>query len=100
MAGFSYTERAKRELADIWNYTDETWGREQADHYVREIDNLVALAVTRRSLLRSRPDLGDRLFALGVGSHLAFLEEQAGGDFLVIAVLHQRMDAKTRLSDE
>jgi plasmid stabilization system protein ParE len=55
------------------------------------IESAIAYAVERPSQMRPRTDLGSGIFAVRCVSHIAFLK-QKDGRWLVIAVLHQRMD--------
>jgi toxin ParE1/3/4 len=70
--GIAKHPRARRDLIEIWNYTAEHWGEEQADRYVRLINH----AIQR---LRDNPSIGSdcghvrpglRRYPAGAPSHL------------------------------
>ncbi len=94
------TLRADADLDQIWRYTAEKWSPEQAFRYLDLIDSIIVKVAERPSLLRTAPDLGDGVSYIQAGSHRVFVRDEAGGDLVLLAVLHQRMDARARLSDE
>jgi toxin ParE1/3/4 len=100
MAAFRYTADARRHLADIWTHTDEKWGAAQADRYLRDIEARIVLSLRMPGLLRPRPEIAEEVLSLPALSHTVFAKREPNGDLVILAVLHQRMDAKTRLSDE
>jgi toxin ParE1/3/4 len=88
---------AKDDLAEIWDYTSEQWGDEQADRYVRDItDACQALADERR---HGRPinEIRHGYFKLAVGSHFLCYRITTEGATEIVRILHQRMDIMTRL---
>lgn len=100
MPAFRYTAEARRQLADIWTYTDENWGSAQADRYLRAIEARIVVALKSPTLMRPRPEIAEGILALDAQSHVIYAKRGIDGDFIVLAVLHRRMDAKSRLSDE
>lgn len=95
MKDYVITPRARADIAGIWGYTDQTWGRAQADRYVRGLDavfrGLAEGRVTSRPV-EIRP--GYRKAAYGV--HVVFFRESATS-VEVVRVLHQRMDVGSQL---
>jgi len=94
--GYRLTEAADSHLQEIWRYTRDRWGAEQANAYLSSIEAALNAAIKRPTLLRPRPDLGGGLVARKAQSHVAygFVEDEM---LVVIAVLHGRMDPKRRL---
>jgi toxin ParE1/3/4 len=83
--------RAQTDIDEIWNYTQDQWGADQAETYIRLIQAAIeAVAADPR---RGRPcdDIrpGYRKFA--AGSHFVFYRVIAAG-IDVVRILHQRMD--------
>ena len=86
-----YSPRAQADISQIWNYTTERWGLEQADRYLRLIQACIDAAAA--DPMRGTPC--DHIRAgyrkLPVGSHVAFYRIVA--DHLDIKrILHARMD--------
>ena len=87
------------DLADIYEYTLETWGETQAAAYV---DILVArfkgLAVNHTPW-QARDDLLPGLYGRYEGQHLIVF--RGGGDHLqIVRVLHQRMNPAVHFQPE
>ena len=40
MADFSLRPKARKDLGDIWSYTYETWGEDQADSYIHDLESV------------------------------------------------------------
>lgn len=95
---FKLSKEAEKDLTKIWNYTFETWSKEQADRYI----NLIFEEI---DYICRKPDSGKdfdhvRKGYLGtkIKSHFVFykvntLEKQIE----IIRILHQRMDIENRL---
>jgi toxin ParE1/3/4 len=88
--------QARRDLASIWSYTAEAWGRTQADDYTaslyRDMDRL-----------RDFPDMGSPYVSrvghfrkLSSGHHLIFYVAGDNG-VEIVRVLHERMDVGSAL---
>lgn len=93
MKGYRLTETADRQLQEVWRYSRDRWGAARADAYLAEIDDALAKAVKSPALLRSRPELGEKILARKAVSHVAYGVVE-NDEFVVIAVLHGRMDPR------
>lgn len=88
MTSYALSPAAKRDLADIWLYTADRWGVDQADDYVRQIEeNLRKVA---EGLRIAHPI--DALWKIRSGQHLCIFSKEAGAQIWVIRILHARMD--------
>ena len=92
------TPAAERDLIDIWVYTADEWGVDQADHYLAEIER----ALDR---LRDYPERGADIREvragyrrLPVGRHRIYYR-LSHGVVEIIRVLHARMDVSSRLGE-
>ncbi|MCG6122709.1 MAG: type II toxin-antitoxin system RelE/ParE family toxin [Microvirga sp.] len=97
MAAFDLSPRARWDLSEIWDYTCELWGEEQAERYLRLINKTgIDLASGR---LRGRPvdSVRDGYPRLSVGAHVLFYRSAGADGIEVIRILHQRMDFESRL---
>jgi toxin ParE1/3/4 len=97
MTAYRLTPAAQADLDNIWNYTAERWGVEQAERYLHAIRGACeALADGRRrgqSIDAIRP--GYR--KLASGSHFLFFRMTDRGEIEIIRILHQRMDVPRHL---
>ncbi len=98
MGGFVLTRKAKEDLKAIARYTQDTWGREQRNRYLTELDRsfhaLAADPLKGRDCGDIRP--GYRKYP--VGRHWIFYRGINGGDRIeIVRVLHGRMDVEARM---
>jgi toxin ParE1/3/4 len=85
---------ARRDITDIWLYTADRWGVDQADEYVAQIEeNLRKVAAGLRI---AQPF--DGLWKIRSGHHLCLFAKEADDLIWVIRILHERMDVKTQIN--
>jgi len=88
---YRVTPRAKQDLKHIGRYTLKTWGKEQRDSYLRDMEARFAWLAEHPNLGRHRPDVQEGYYSYPQGSHVVFyLIREDGID--IIGVPHQRMD--------
>jgi toxin ParE1/3/4 len=91
MIGFVLYPRARKDLVDIWHYTFNRWGMDQANFYVREIEASFPEIVDNPNIGRPCQKLKGSFSQYPVGSHVIFyLKTGRGID--IVRILHQRMD--------
>ncbi len=98
MPEFRLSERAERDLVEIYDYTDQTFGAYQADAYHAGLERTF-------DLLANFPRIGLAVNEIAAGfrrfrfqAHLVFYTEE--DDFILIrAVLHQAREIKPDLFD-
>src|SRR3546814_20880836 len=79
---------------DVWLYSADRWGVDQADDYVGQIeDNLRKAAAGLRI---AQPI--DELWKIRSGHHLCLFAKEADDVIWVIRILHERMDVKTQIN--
>src|SRR6476660_2575130 len=85
--------RAQEQLLDIWEYTERTWGEDQADDYIRRLTQFVDSAASQRHLWRPAldNDLMD-IYFIRYRHHYIFFRELAARLLGVISILHESMD--------
>jgi len=91
------TPKARRDLADIWRFTNGRWGEAQADAYVRQIaeccQRLSEGALVGADAASIRPGY----WKFRVGSHVLFYRMPAVHRLELVRILHQRMDITAHL---
>ncbi|MEE8423990.1 MAG: type II toxin-antitoxin system RelE/ParE family toxin [Thermodesulfobacteriota bacterium] len=96
---YELTPRAERDLKDIWLYTTEAWGDEQADKYVALLEKRFDVLVTSPFMGSSRPDIGQGYRCLPEGKHIIFYRIK--DDVVeILGVPHASMDIERRLEQE
>ena len=93
-------KEAQIRLGEIWDYTLEHWGEEQADRYLRELGACMAGIASQRHLWRSVQDRRlSGVFFVRYRHHFIFFR-QIGEQVAVISILHENMDIVQRLRDD
>jgi toxin ParE1/3/4 len=89
----SFARRATADLDEIWDYSVQNWGREQAVRYTSEIvarcnelaeGKIIPLEIELKS---------GRYFRIRSGSHFIFISERPD-QLQVVRILHPRQDIK------
>ncbi|MGH7101901.1 MAG: type II toxin-antitoxin system RelE/ParE family toxin [Acetobacteraceae bacterium] len=99
MTGYLLSPAAQADLGEIWDYSAQNWGAEQAERYVLAIRNACeALAAGRK---RGRPidEIRPGYRKLAVQLHFLFYRVTDTGLIDVVRILHRQMDLAARLKD-
>lgn len=91
MTGVVLSPRAQADLDDIWDYTAEHWGIEQAEHYIRQIESAIKFIASEPGLGRPCNEIRAGYKKYPVESHILFFRLIVGG-IEVIRILHRHMD--------
>lgn len=95
MKALAFSPGAEADLDDIWDYSAENWGFDQADRYTDEIrDACQALASGARRGMAV--DVRAGYLKLATGSHMVYFRNQ-GERIEIIRVLHLRQDIDRHL---
>jgi toxin ParE1/3/4 len=88
---FVLTPRAQADLDEIWDYTADRWGLDQAETYTRQLWKDIAIVADRPALGRECNEVrrGYRMYPSG--SHVLFYRHTVDG-IDVVRILHERMD--------
>ena len=99
MAKFHLTNKAVEDLADIWNYTVETWSERQADDYYEMLVASCAQIAEYPQLLGKRyDDILEGLRGYKVKKHILFYRILSDNDVEIIRILHEQMDLQNRMN--
>ena len=90
------SDRARRDIQSITDYTVETWGIEQATRYIGGLADMFDTIVDNPGIGRPRKELAEGMRSLAYRSHLVFFRPEK--DCIIIsAVLHQSQDTEKHL---
>ena len=99
--GYLLSPLAQADLSDIWDYSYNQWGSDQADVYVLAIhaacEGLAASLASGRLGGQSAEHIRTGYRKEIVGSHLVFFKCQLMDIVNVVRVLNQRMDVSAHL---
>lgn len=90
--------RARRDLAEVWNYTAETWSASQADRYLARLVSKINRLARPQPATRRCDDLYPGLWRVKSDSHLIFFL-LADNEVQVVRILHEQMDFEQHLGD-
>lgn len=99
MPQFFMRQAAEKDLEEIWLYSLEHWGMQQADDYIGAILNRLQWLAKHPSAGKPRPDIKSGYFYFPEGRHLIFYQQHAEC-IEVIGILHQNMDYLVHFENE
>jgi toxin ParE1/3/4 len=88
---------ARADLEEIWDYTCQRWGDDQAEEYVREIQRAIERVMDNPMIGRACDELRAGYRKHAVGSHTLYYRIVGGDVINVVRILHQRMDVDRHL---
>lgn len=94
-------EAASRRLDEIYRYTRERWGEEQADRYVTGLFDSFGKISSHQVVSRPVPaDFGVDGFYFRYERHVVYWRRLASGDIGIVTILHERMHQMDRFRDD
>ena len=96
MAEYRLTPAAERDLENIWLYTRQQWGTEQADIYTAILANAFSELAQAPKTAPSCDHIRSGYRRLSVVRHMIYFRVTDYG-IVVVRVLHDRMDALRHL---
>jgi toxin ParE1/3/4 len=91
-----FSPKAKKDIDQIYDYTDLHWGFEQADHYVHDIRLRCRYVSENPSTGRKNDHIKPGYRFVVSGPHTIFYRETASS-VTIIRILHSRMDPSRHL---
>lgn len=89
---YVFTKSAKQDLKKIWQYTDESWGEEQANNYTASLKQCCENLCVNPALGKPLYNIHKALKVHLCQHHYIFFLKRSD-DLLIIAFLHEKMDA-------
>ncbi len=91
MSGYVLSPLAEADLDEIWDYSADRWGNDQANGYLALIRGVIERVAKRPSWGRSCDEIRRGYFRIAAGSHVVFYNRRAH-EIVIVRVLHQSMD--------
>ncbi|MGK2901670.1 MAG: type II toxin-antitoxin system RelE/ParE family toxin [Mycobacterium sp.] len=88
---------AVADLEQIWDYTCDRWGDDQAEEYVREIQRAIERVVDNPTIGRACDEVRPGYRKHAVVSHTLYCRDASVDVIDVVRILHQRMDVDRHL---
>lgn len=100
MTGFRILPVAAARLDEIYNYTCDTWGADQAERYVRSLFDTFSAIAVRDVLWKPIPaEMGIHGWFCRHENHFIYWRELDDGCIGIATVLHERMHRVMRLKE-
>lgn len=94
-------EAASLRLDEIYRYTRERWGADQADRYITDLfaafDRIASFGVASRPI---PAEFGVEGFYFRHAHHVVYWRRLLTGDIGVVTILHERMHQMDRFRDD
>jgi len=99
MAKYRITNKAIKDLEDIWNYTVETWSEKQADLYYEMLIGGFQYIADNPTCGKSYDEIAECLFGFKANKHIIFYSVVSQNEIEIVRILHDRMDLKNRIHE-
>ncbi len=96
---YRLTNKAAIDLVEIWDYTSETWSEVQAEKYYSQLTDAFSFIADNREIGKDFSEIMNGLLGKNVGKHIVFYQFESKNKIVIIRVLHERMDLKSRLQE-
>lgn len=94
-------EAASYRLDEIYRYTREQWGTQQADRYITGLFNAFAKIEFREVASRPVPaEFGVEGFFFRHEKHVVYWRRLSNGDIGIVTILHERMHQIDRFRED
>jgi toxin ParE1/3/4 len=92
-----FSPAAQNDLENIYDYTLETWGLNQAEHYLRNLHQVCNHLATQKTKGRNADFIRQGYFKKSVGAHFIFYRHPNQKTLEVVRILHQKMNVEAHL---
>lgn len=101
MAAIRIQEAASHRLDEIYRYTREHWGIEQADRYITGLFEAFDRIESRKVMSRPIPaEFGVEGYFFRYERHIVYWRRLGNGDIGIVTILHERMHQIDRFRDD
>ena len=97
---FKLTHKAKNDLIQIAIYTEELWGKNQRNIYIKQFDDTFHLLSDNSRLGKKCDDIKTGYRKFPQGSHIIFYKKGSTSRIEIIRILHKNMDVNIRLKNK
>ncbi len=107
MADYRFSPAADKRQDEIWEYTTEQWGENQAEEIPSGFARSPSKSCRQRNPMATASPTPDRTIDLNLSvffsryeKHYIFFRELSGNDIGVISILHGAMQVPVRLNED
>lgn len=99
MAEYKLTNKAVKDLANIWEYTFEIWSERQADNYYQALISACKDITENPDLGKSYEGITTGLLGMRANRHIIFYRLVNKNYIEITRILHEKMDLKKRVTE-
>ena len=97
MSRYVLSPAARVDVEQIWDYTCDRWGEDQAEKYVRGLQRAIDRVVENPAIGRACDEVRSGYRKHAVGTHTLYYRIADEDLIDVVRILHQRMDFERHL---
>ncbi len=95
MKSFALTSKAKADLRTIAVFTEERWGKEQRNLYIKQFDEAFHLLANAPLAGKACDYIKDGYRKFPQGSHIIFYKDDNKKKIEIVRILHKNMDVES-----
>ena len=99
MKSFVLTNSAKADLRNIAFYTQQKWGREPRNIYVKQFDEAFHMLADTPFVGKACETIRAGYKKFPIGSHIIFYREGTNSSIEIVRILHKRMDVELNFQE-
>lgn len=101
MSSVRIQRAASYRLDEIYHYTKQCWGEEQADRYINNLFEAFSQIGTHGIVSRPVPaEFGVEGFFFHYEKHIVYWRRLSNGDIGIVTILHKRMHQIERFAED
>jgi toxin ParE1/3/4 len=97
MGKYKFSRKATQDLLGIWDYSNENWGKAQADKYYKELIDACRMVAEVPQLGHHFKGVSAKYLGYWKGRHAIFYTILSPDSVEIVRIMHYRMDFKSRL---
>lgn len=99
MGKYNLTNKAIRDLSEIWNYTCDVWSEYQADKYYHELIEHCRELAKNPQMGRRYDSILEKLQGFKANRHIIFYRVSRKDEIEIVRILYEKMDLKNRIKE-
>jgi len=96
MKAFALTSKAKADLRAIAIFTEERWGKEQRNLYIKQFDDAFHMLANAPLAGKACDYIKNGYRKFPQGSHIIFYKDNNKQKIEVVRILHKNMDVESK----
>ena len=99
MKTFRLTSKAKNDLKQLAKDTQNKWGKNQRNTYLKNLDDAFHLIASKPEIGKKCDFIKSGYHKYPQGSHVIFYRKCSTTNIRIIRILHKRMDFESKFDD-